>query len=143
MVASKVAPKGQRAVVAQPKADVAVLGGGLLYRVAIRVISSEQGWSFQQLATGVDQFSKGGVVIQASYSPKSNLVGAQQVKGDSISSILGGSKGKLENLKLWLEGQPAVKVPARWVAGSAERAKATSSPLAEVKVIEPKADQAS
>jgi len=117
------------------------LAGGVLYRVAVRAQAVAQGWTFTQTATGVDTFTKGDTTVQLKHGPKSIMVSAELVQGDSTTLIHQGSQ-KLEHAmhKMGLAADAS-----RWVLKAAEKAALQAlvgTELGTIKVIAETPDQA-
>lgn len=53
------------------------------YRVAIRDIAVEVGWTMTQISTNIDRFERAGVVLDVHHGPADRIVAAEKVEGNS------------------------------------------------------------
>lgn len=75
------------------------------YRVAIRDIAVANGWTFDQLSTSLDQFTKGDDVIVVAHGPSNLISTAERRIGDKGHDVVSRS-GKMFQVQAWLTGQP-------------------------------------
>ena len=85
------------------KAQQASKPAALKYRVAVRHIAQDQGWTFTQVATNVDQFTKGEVTIQVHHSP-THLITRAELADPKGQNDMAGSQGKMFTVQAWLTG---------------------------------------
>lgn len=75
---------------------------GTKYRVAIRQIAVDNGWTFKQLNAGVDRFTKGDQRVDVSHGPSNLIASAERAIGNSIARA--GTQGKMFVVQSWLTG---------------------------------------
>ena len=75
------------------------------YRVAIRDIAVANGWTFNQLSTSIDQFTKGDDVVAVQHGPSNLISTAERRIGDKGHDVVSRA-GKMFQVQAWLTGQP-------------------------------------
>lgn len=107
------------------------------YRALFLVLAGEQGWSFTQVATNVDQYKKGSEVVTLNWGA-TQLKGLSHTKGKTMVSLVEGAKGaKLQRAQSAM-GKP-MELTAKWGKLSpAKVAELEALALATFQVITPK-----
>ena len=72
------------------------------YRIAIRQIAVDNGWTFKQLNPSVDRFTKGNQRVDVQHGPSNLIAAAERAVGNSIARS--GTQGKMFVVQSWLTG---------------------------------------
>lgn len=73
------------------------------YRVAVRDIAIQNGWTFTQLNPQLDKFEKNGTVIAVSHGPSNLISTAEKLTADNKHDVTERS-GKMFQVQEWLTG---------------------------------------
>ncbi|SHT84073.1 Uncharacterised protein [Mycobacteroides abscessus subsp. abscessus] len=115
--AKAVAPKAEPAPVVLSKK----VTSATKFRVAVRYAAQANGWTFEQISTNVDQYTKGQTTVHVHHGASDLVTKAEKLEGTKpIEQIIPGSKLKVEKVHNWLapkeQATEFLKVPADKVA---------------------------
>lgn len=116
--AKAVAPKAE---IASAVAMTKKVTSATKFRVAVRYAAQANGWTFEQISTNVDQYTKGQTTVHVHHGASDLVTKAEKLEGAKpIEQIIPGSKLKVEKVHNWLapkdQATEFLKVPADKVA---------------------------
>ena len=97
-------------------AQTIALTGATKYRVGTRARLQAAGFTFAQVAGGVDEYRKGGVVARFTHGAKNTMTAAEIMDGKGPNTVINDGKLKLERAIAALLGES----PAPWYMTDAE-----------------------
>jgi hypothetical protein len=74
------------------------------YRVQIRELAKEAGWSFRQTSTATDRFEREGTVVEVHHGKGDRIAAAEIAGPDHTDQLPGKSRGKWFVVREWLTG---------------------------------------